>query len=253
MSDGSSITTRYPSVIGEFISFLVLPKGERDRGYTVFNVIFRLLRLCIFELLCAVIFGFLTIKMLKTANILGFFRQSSQFFAPPLGVLVVGFLLPFKEEAMFRCALTGTRPAITLASIPITAFIAKSILRLFCSNQDISWVYELGAGCFCAFVVYVVMSNNRREKHIIQAMIQYRYLFYYISSLTFGLLHIANYGNIGWQALLLAPIITLPQIIGGLIAGFVRIRYGFFWSVAMHCMHNLAIVLGVNLLQAVNS
>ena len=61
---------------------------------------------------------------------------------------------------------------------------------------------------------------------------------FYFSALLFGLVHLVNY-EISPAILLFSPIIVAPQIVLGLIIGFLRVRYGFWTGFMMHSFHNL--------------
>jgi membrane protease YdiL (CAAX protease family) len=60
---------------------------------------------------------------------------------------------------------------------------------------------------------------------------------FYVFALAFGYIHLFNY-QIDTQILLFSPLLVLPQIILGLVIGYVRIRLGFLWAVALHAFYN---------------
>jgi len=60
---------------------------------------------------------------------------------------------------------------------------------------------------------------------------------FYVFALAFGYIHLSNY-QIDAQILLFSPLLVAPQILLGLIIGYVRIRLGFFWGVALHACYN---------------
>lgn len=64
---------------------------------------------------------------------------------------------------------------------------------------------------------------------------------FYFSALLFGLVHLVNY-EISPTILLFSPILVAPQIVLGLIIGFLRLRYGFWTGFMMHSFHNLFIM-----------
>jgi membrane protease YdiL (CAAX protease family) len=70
--------------------------------------------------------------------------------------------------------------------------------------------------------------------------------FVYIMTITFGLIHLTNFGNDEILFFCLGPIIVGSQLIGGLILSYTRIKLGFIWSIIQHGLFNLfAIVIGV--------
>lgn len=64
----------------------------------------------------------------------------------------------------------------------------------------------------------------------------------YVSAITFGMVHAANYSNNSNLFYVLSPLIVLSQLIGGLILSYIRVRLNFIWGVLFHATWNLIIV-----------
>jgi hypothetical protein len=62
-------------------------------------------------------------------------------------------------------------------------------------------------------------------------------LYFYISSLLFGVIHFYNYEYDNTHILFL-PLITSPQIFSGFFLGYIRIIYGFWYGVLFHAVSN---------------
>jgi hypothetical protein len=60
---------------------------------------------------------------------------------------------------------------------------------------------------------------------------------FYTFAIIFGLIHISNFG-MTLNVILLAPILVAPQIILGGYLGFIRVRFGLVWSIALHACYN---------------
>lgn len=72
---------------------------------------------------------------------------------------------------------------------------------------------------------------------------------FYTFAIIFGLIHIANF-NTTLNVVLLSPILVAPQIILGGYLGFIRVRFGLIWSIALHACYNgilMAITFAPNL------
>ena len=69
----------------------------------------------------------------------------------------------------------------------------------------------------------------------------FRFAFYALA-LIFGYIHLSNY-EIDTQILLFSPILVAPQILLGLIFGYIRVRFGFIWAIAMHSFYNGTLVI----------
>lgn len=64
----------------------------------------------------------------------------------------------------------------------------------------------------------------------------------YISIIAFGFIHLYNfedYTTHWWMA----PLLVAPQLSLGMFAGFIRIRFGLLWAIALHAGYNLLIAL----------
>ncbi|MFY0629527.1 MAG: CPBP family intramembrane metalloprotease [Flavobacteriaceae bacterium] len=60
---------------------------------------------------------------------------------------------------------------------------------------------------------------------------------FYTISIIFGYVHIFNF-EINTNVLLLSPFLIAPQLIVGMIFGFIRIRLGLIWSILLHATYN---------------
>lgn len=70
-------------------------------------------------------------------------------------------------------------------------------------------------------------------------------------TLAFGFLHITNF-EFSLQVWLLSPLLVAPQISVGFILGFIRIKFGLLWSMAMHALYNLILVSPLIVLKLLN-
>jgi hypothetical protein len=52
-------------------------------------------------------------------------------------------------------------------------------------------------------------------------------------------MHLMNfYKVVPNNLLILAPLFVIPQIIAGCFIGYLRLKNGFLWGLAMHCIYN---------------
>ncbi len=73
----------------------------------------------------------------------------------------------------------------------------------------------------------------------------------YCSIVLFGLIHLANYEDYTthWY---MAPLLIAPQMSLGMFAGFIRIRFGLLWAMALHAGYNLLISVPMILVDLLN-
>lgn len=62
-------------------------------------------------------------------------------------------------------------------------------------------------------------------------------LAFHSSALLFGFIHITNY-EINTNILLFSPILVAPQIALGFYLGYIRVKFGFIYSVLLHATYN---------------
>ncbi len=93
------------------------------------------------------------------------------------------------------------------------------------------------------FLLYLKFRYNKIAFY--RWYIKYFKFIFYISALVFGLLHINNLDFPGYAVIVL-PIMVLPQIFSGLLLGFMRMKYGFIYSVLLHMSFN--IIFSIHLL-----
>ena len=93
------------------------------------------------------------------------------------------------------------------------------------------------------FFIYAVVFAPIIEELIFRAPLTlfkkpvYFRISFYTFAVVFGFLHIINY-EITLDIILFSPILIAPQLCIGLYLGFIRIRFGLLWSIALHAAYN---------------
>lgn len=123
-------------------------------------------------------------------------------------MLLLGCLFaPFVEEFVFRFPLKYKRNYIFL-------FIS-SLLIFKSDNKD---------------------NSYKAKRHYRE----YFGIFFYFMAFLFALAHFTNFKHTQ-DLLMYLPLLVLSQFFGGLILGFLRIRFGFLWSVFYHALWNFIV------------
>ncbi|SFJ62600.1 CPBP family intramembrane glutamic endopeptidase [Olleya namhaensis] len=65
---------------------------------------------------------------------------------------------------------------------------------------------------------------------------------FYTFSLLFGYVHLFNF-EITPQLILLSPLLVAPQIVVGLVFGYVRVRLGLIYSMLLHACYNAVLII----------
>lgn len=111
---------------------------------------------------------------------------------------------------------------------------------------DNSWVFLF----FAAVILAPVMEESifRWPMQYFKSKSYFGIIFWALT-LFFGFYHITNF-ELTTTILLLSPLLVLPQIIVGTILGFIRVRFGLFWAIALHAAYNLILLGPILLLTA---
>lgn len=163
-------------------------------------------------------------------------------FMQTVGILVI----PFLEELGFRLWLSPNLlflfvsfavVTIQFAPVPFADLLIASGMREAAPLVKVVFYLAIGAGITIFFWI-----RDRRGHRYADFFRRHVGVYYYFSSLLFGFIHLTNYASL--SAWWYAPILILPQIIGGFIFGYARIRLGFLYAVLAHVATNLLFTLG---------
>lgn len=155
----------------------------------------------------------------------------------PLKIILFAVLLaPFYEEVIFRSLLRFKWSSILLFTI--TA-IALSVFFIYSSKFILAIL--LSVLVLGLLLIVVIFTRNKVELFIAS---KFKY-FFYGSSILFGLIHASNFtGNI-YYILAFSFILGGPQIVLGLINGYLRMNHGLKYSILFHMAVNMPIIVTV--------
>lgn len=160
---------------------------------------------------------------------------SQEELTPVLLVLALVVFAPIIEELTFRLPLTTYRPIFLLISGVLMAGFFGLPPRL-----DVASLLALVPGVLlAALAVMTMLSAQLRDR--VAAFWDRRFaIVFFTPALLFGLAHLANYSFSGFGALqvLAGPGLVAPQIVGGIVLGYARIRLGLLWAMGLHAAYN---------------
>ncbi|MDO3695059.1 CPBP family intramembrane metalloprotease [Wenyingzhuangia sp. chi5] len=131
-----------------------------------------------------------------------------------------------------------SKSEVIILCIIVIPIIEELIFRLYLRYKN-NYLLRL--------LVSLFYITGRNRKNLIEKRIKkiwyskYGYIFYF-SAILFGFVHILNY-DLNKNLLIFMPIITLPQIFVGILAGYLRVRFNLIWGYLLHAIHNLVCVL----------
>ena len=130
---------------------------------------------------------------------------------------------------------------LLVLTVVIGPLIEELIFRLYLRYKNNYALHFL-----ISLVSLTGVRNEQKAETFLISLWKKRYKFiFYFSAVLFGLIHISNF-EFSYTILLLSPILVAPQIILGLIIGYVRVRNGFVSGLLMHSLHN-AFFIGIPL------
>ncbi len=80
---------------------------------------------------------------------------------------------------------------------------------------------------------------------------RYFNILFYLFTLAFGFYHLTNF-EIDSTILYLSPLLVAPQLIIGLMLGYIRVRLGLEWAILLHACYNLILIGPLLLLKSLD-
>lgn len=152
---------------------------------------------------------------------------------------IVGLLGPLIEEISFRLWLSLKPIHVALSVSLIVNFLLFGLRDLFKFNSK-TWILVL-----CIVLLFYIIYHLLKKVPLSDIVLKYISVksLGIISAIIFGLLHIFNFSPVYKSVWFLYPIYVLPQMVLGILAVFLRLRYGFVSAVFFHCLVNLLSIL----------
>lgn len=145
-------------------------------------------------------------------------------------IVITCFCGPFFEEALFRLGLSFKRVHVAISIAIVYLAIFGNIFGVIC------WKYVVinGAAIAVFFIIYQLnIAKYLEHAHDLKRMV------IYASIIVFGFLHITNYAPLVGCSIPYYLLYSLPPLIAGFMFTYVRITFGFKFSVAYHSANNI--------------
>ncbi|MEO0441023.1 MAG: CPBP family glutamic-type intramembrane protease [Pseudomonadota bacterium] len=152
-------------------------------------------------------------------------------------VVVVG---PIMEELIFRLWLTGLpRLVVPLGGLIAAVAGAQLLQQPDLTDTKSASILIIGALLAVALLIATIRVWKRPAPGWYVRIFP---LVFWSQALLFGFVHVFNYAGENPAALL--PFV-LPQLVGGLVWGYARIRHGWWANIIMHMAYNLIATSGL--------
>ncbi|MEO0591649.1 MAG: CPBP family glutamic-type intramembrane protease [Pseudomonadota bacterium] len=161
-------------------------------------------------------------------------------------IVLVVVIAPVLEELIFRSWLTG-RPAV-MAAIAVCV-VGFGVVPYGVSQIDPERTIPLllAIGPLVAMVAAPLAAYTLLSHPAPRLFIAGFPVFFWLSTLGFALVHLANYTDASWAMLGILLPLVLPQFALGTMLGYLRVHYGLGAAFALHASHN-ALLFGLALL-----
>ncbi|SDD16212.1 CPBP family glutamic-type intramembrane protease [Williamwhitmania taraxaci] len=162
------------------------------------------------------------------------FNNAVPTFILPKKILLIIVLAPIVEELFFRLLLIFKKRNLYIYLLCCTLLgIWYSING---SDTKLVLIVAIAIACIIAITYY-----DQCKLAIVK---RYGFFFYFIA-VVFGLVHISNFDGITFHNFIFTPFIVLPQLMMGVIFGYIRVTYGIAYSILFHAMVNIPFVLSL--------
>ncbi len=176
-------------------------------------------------------------------------------------VIPLGFVA---RIVSYQCDFTSVIPAYTLShKIFLAIIFAPVVEELFFRMPLVFTKKNLYISVCCGLILGVRFYLNGRYSIFVvvapivfvgilailyfnkcKAFVAKRYgLFFYTIAALFGLIHIFNFDGITAHNFIFTPLIVMPQLLMGVLFGFIRATYGIGYSILFHAIVNALFVM----------
>ncbi len=248
--------TRKPLIL-EMLAYFLKPYHSGQYEYSTWKKIKDSIRLWAFGTTVAIFLGAVAVNSLGR---LGYdaaeYNSLNRLFEENwLSLLMIAAIIgPLSEELLFRFWLRFSpyRLGFSLSAavvLGIGAFMQFASEHTRAAELALNAIPQalLAAGMACLFVsagiFFGYLFGQPAKQRLLANFFERKYhWFFYGSAGAFSFLHIFNFYSFGdyWYAVLM---LIMPQLFLGFLLGFVRMRFGFVWSVFLHSAYNSAISL----------
>jgi hypothetical protein len=149
---------------------------------------------------------------------------------------------PF-EEVIFRLPLAEYQPAL-----PLIGGIMGVVFLFSLAGAPLGLVLSLGGILAVYAALMLVAGGAGLSMRLLPKMApvwrrHFRWVVYG-TSVVFGLIHISNWAweSYGLVEMAAMPLMTLPQLVGGFVLAYARVRLGLVHAILLHGAYNAALV-----------
>jgi membrane protease YdiL (CAAX protease family) len=160
------------------------------------------------------------------------FRQMYKrfgFFTSAFFICIIG---PVFEELIFRLLLSFKKQHVAISVLVALFYFGGTIYH---PHQ---LILKIGLEILIATVV-IILCQIYIPDGAFNLSPQRKRLFIILSIILFGLMHVFNYRPIDLKIIWIYPVFVIPQLLMGWAISYTRLKNGFVWGIALHCIINM--------------
>lgn len=144
-------------------------------------------------------------------------------------------IIPVVEESAFRLPLVYNRISLSISSFFISYFFISVLIARNALDLSNYLLLRFAISIIISFVFLIIIKL--RNQFFLNFWKKNNKVIFYIFLILFTIRHFDMY-VLNWTMIFLLPIVVLPQLYGGILLSFTRIKYGFLHAVMLHVMVN---------------
>lgn len=159
----------------------------------------------------------------------------------PLAFVIMAVVIaPILEESLFRSLV---KPSLTEIYIFICAVLSFAALAFIPAEANAILKYSLVVlSAFLLLLFFLALKPARFLRKFRVFLYRNYVIFWIITAILFGLVHVWNYIE-GWQFDIILLILIFPRIIAGYFFGKIKIEnQSLIWPIYLHAMNNAVVV-----------
>ena len=165
--------------------------------------------------------------------------SNAMILAPPPDKIIANIVfIPVFEEIAFRLPLRFNKWNISLSVFVIVFYISSYFCGVDPIDINICLFQRILISLFVFFLVFLFLSGNYFSETVNHFISKNYKLFFYTLLLLFTLRHIDSY-QLSLNTLLFLPLLLLPQLFGGFLLAYTRLKINFFSAILFHFLINL--------------
>jgi hypothetical protein len=220
----------------QLLRFILAPTYHSKKQHTLVEKIEGTWKMFVVKFVLALVVGigvglFYEPENLTKSNMMGRFTS-------PFILFLVVFILSLLEEFAFRLSLKFKPIFLAITSGVLTYYIlSKGIYQTKLSDFENHFIIRLAFVISVIIFSYFIFRVPRIKKKLEEFWKNNFRMILYFFCFGFAWPHILNY-ELSVLNLLLLPIITLDKLVSAFCYGYVRMNYGFMYSIGTHIIWN---------------